>query len=351
VEEVIEVNSAKGLRVVIVALIGGVLKCSLFAQSATQTKPPFPEPFRVLQDEKKFKAVEFGPGNTIAIRQAPKDFELEDIALSSKGEFLSIVWGSGRTEIWRVSDGVKVKEFKASTWGPIFLDDNSLLITHGHDGKVLVTDVKTGKVVRKLEAELGPRKYDVRSVLYQPKVDWWAYVDGEEGRAVKLSDGKTVLATFGKATDFALSTDGRKIWTVGRDAVRVYSVDSWSLEKEWKLRSPTPPTQEPEFAMGQMADGTDFVAVPSVDGLMIYPEEAQGRIVARGAAFMDPSEGLMLVEGPSMQLMNLEGKVRCEWQQYPYHRRTASADGKWVAIADFQKVSVWKMSALAEGCK
>jgi hypothetical protein len=159
------------------------------------------------------------------------------------------------------------------------------------------------------------------------------------------------LATFGNATDFALSADGKKIWTVGRDAVRVYSVSSWSLDKEWKLRSPTPPTQEPEFAMGKTANGTDFVAVPSVDGLMIYPEEIQGGIVARGAAFIDPGENLMLVEGSTMQLTNLDGKVYCDWKQYPYHRRTASADGRWIAIADFQKVSVWKTTDLLQSCR
>jgi hypothetical protein len=345
------VSSAKRLGVVVV-LLGDLFGHSLlFAQADTRTKPPFPDPFRILQDEKKFNAVEFGPGNTIVVRQAPKDFELEDIALSSKGGLLAMMWGSGRIEIWSVSDDMKIKEFKASTWGGAFSDNDSLLITHGHDGEVLVSDVKTGKVIKKLKAELGPLKYDVRSVLYQPKGDWWAYVDGEEGRAVKLSDGKTVLTTFGKATDLALSADGKKIWTVGRDAVRVYSVDSWSLEKEWKLRSLTPPTQEPEFTMGKAANGTDFVAVPSVGGLMIYPEEVQGKIDVRGSAFLDSGEDLALIEGPTMQLINLNGKVRCEWQQYPYHRRTASADGKWIAIADFQKVSVWKMSELAEHCK
>jgi WD40-like Beta Propeller Repeat len=327
------------------------VSAQLFGQAAASTKKPFPEPFRVLQDEKKFNAVEIGPGNTIEIRQTPKDFELEDIALSSKGEFLAVVWGSGRIEIWNVSDGRRIKEFKGSTWGASFTEDDSLMISHGHDGEVFISDIKTGKVVKKLKAELGPRKYDVRSVIYRPQADWWAYVDGEEGRAMKLSDGKTALASFGDATDFALSPDGKKIWTVSRDAVRVYSVDSWSLEKEWKLRSQTPPTSEPELAMGKTTHGGEFVAVPSVDGLMIYPEDAQGGIATRGAAFIDPGEDLMLVHGPTMQLMSLGGKLRCEWQQYPYHRKAASADGKWIAIADFQKVSVWRMAGLADGCK
>ncbi len=181
----------------------------------------------------------------------------------------------------------KIKEFKASTWGRRCRGRQSTDLSWA-DGEVIVSDVKTGKTIRRLKAELGPRKYDVRSVLYRPESDWWAYVDGEEGRAVKLSDGKTVLATFGNATDFALSADGKKIWTVGREAVRVFSVGSWALEQEWKLRSQTPSTQEPEFAMGKTANGKDFAAVPSVDGLMIYPEEAQGKIVVRGAASWIP---------------------------------------------------------------
>ena len=137
--------------------------------------------------------------------------------------------------------------------------------------------MKTGKTIRRLKAELGPRKYDVRSVLYRPESDWWAYVDGEEGRAVKLSDGKTVLATFGNATDFALSADGKKIWTVGREAVRVFSVGSWALEQEWNFGLRRRQRRKPEFAMGKTANGKDFAAVPSVDGLMIYPEETKGR--------------------------------------------------------------------------
>jgi hypothetical protein len=235
--------------------------------------------------------------------------------------------------------------------GVAYADNDNLLISKGHDGEVVISDAKTGKVVRKLRAQLGPRQYDVRTVLYRPESDWWAYVDGEEGRVVKLSDSKTVLLTLGKATDFALSADGKKVWTVGRDAVRVYSVGSWTLEKEWNLRSQIPPTQEPELTMGRSANGTDFVAVPSVGGLMIYPEEAQEGIALRGTAFIDSPENLMLVGGPTMQLMSLDGKMHCEWQQYPYHRRTASADGRWIAIADFQKVSVWKMADLRQSCQ
>jgi hypothetical protein len=247
-------------------------------------------------------------------------------------------------------DGKSVKQFKALNYGLGFTGSDRLLITANEGGDVMISDPMNGKTINKLKADLGPRKYGVRAVLYRPAEGWWAYVDGEEGRAVKLSDGTTVLTKFGEATDFALSADGERIWTVGRDAVRLYSVGTWSLEKEWKLRAPTPPTQEPEFALGKSDDGRDFVAVPSTTGLMIYPEDMQNKIATRGSAFIDSSDKLMLAAGPTMQLMSLDGTPRCEWQQHPYHRKALSADGRWLAIADFQQVSVWKMSALSDGC-
>jgi hypothetical protein len=79
--------------------------------------------------------------------------------------------------------------------------------------------------------------------------------------------------------------------------------------------------------------------------------EPQGGIIAHGVAFIDSGQNLMLVEGPTMQLIDFDGEVRCEWKQYPYHRRTASADGRWIAIADDQKVSVWKMTDLLQSCE
>jgi len=331
-----------------------VLASAHFARAQdqpAQNLKPFPPAVAVISDEKKFNAVQFGPNNTVSIMQSPTDFQLEDIGLSSNGELLAIAWASGRIEIRRVSDGKKLKEFNAGTWGLTFAEGDSLLVSYKSGGEVVVSDWKTGKTVRKLQAVLGPRKYDVRKVLYRPANDWWAYVDGEEGRAVKLSDGKAELATFGNATDMALSPDGRSIWTVGRDAVRVYSVGTWKLEKDWPLRSATLATQEPEFSMGKTVGGLDFVAVPSVDGLMLYPEEAQTSIVARGYAFIDSEDALMMVEGQTMRLLGLDGSSHCEWKQYPYHRRTASEDGRWFAIADSQEVHVWKMTALAAECK
>ena len=73
--------------------------CGLSVSSSAQeptTVPskilkPFPAPAAVIADAKKFNAVEFGPGNSFVVRQTPKDFELEDIALSDKGELLAIV--------------------------------------------------------------------------------------------------------------------------------------------------------------------------------------------------------------------------------------------------------------------
>jgi hypothetical protein len=321
------------------------------ASTPAQALNPFPPPLSILSDTKKFNAVEFGPGNTIEIHQAPKDFTLQDIALSTDGNLLAMVWGSGRTEIRHTADGSLAKQFKALEYGLGFTENDRSFISADNRGDIEIVDVVNGKIGKRLNAELGPRGYGVRAVLYRPDLDWWAYVDGEEGRVVKLSDEKTVLASFGNATDFALSADGKRIWTVGRDAVRVYSVDTWHLEKEWPLRSPTPPTQEPSFSLGESQGGQEFAAVPSVGGLMIYPENTQEKISGGGTAIIDSKDDLMLLAGASMRLMSLNGTPRCQWKQQPYYRRTVSADGRWLAIADTQQVSLWNMSRLVKACK
>ena len=71
----------------------------------------------------------------------------------------------------------------------------------------------------------------------------------------------------------------------------------------------------------------------------------------RGAAFIDSVENLMLVEGPTMQLMDLD-KERCgvSGGSTLTIRRAASADGRLIAIADFQKVNIWTMTDLRESC-
>lgn len=320
-------------------------------QGTPSTLKPFPAPVAVISGSKQFNAVQLGPNNTFTVMETPKDFELEDIGLSHDGKLLAVAWGSGRVEVRSVPDGKNLKTFTAGTWGVQFEAQDALLVSHASGGLVLVTDWKSGKTVAKLKAELGPRRYDVRAVLYHPDQDWWAYVDGEEGRVMSLSNPKQVLATLGAATDMALSYDGEQVWTVGRDAVRVYSVGDWKLEHEWKLRSPTPPTSEPEFVLSSNAKGESFAGVPSVDGLTIYPEELQNKIAAKGAGFPDPDDDLMLVQGPTMKLLSLDGTQRCEWQQYPYHRRALSLDGHWFAVADFQKVYFWNLKMLAAECK
>jgi WD40 repeat protein len=320
------------------------------AVPSVQGLPPFPQPRFIIQDDKKFNAVAFGPGNTFTIQQTPPDFSLDSVALSSDGKKVAIGWGSGRVEIRDVASRKKLAEFKARDQDLIFAHNDEWLITTGSGGKVRVSDIATCKTVKELEARLGKRNYDVRGVIYLPEADYWAYVDGEEGRVVRLSDGH-ILASLGDATDFALSADGKRLWTVGRSGVALFSAIDWTLTKEWPLRQPTNPTSEPELTLGRTDDGSDFVAVPSINGLTLYSETPRQKSdLESGRSFIDSTNHLVLVAGRAESLYDMKWNLLCRWQQRASHRFASSADGQWFALADFDKVSIWRMQDLEAGC-
>jgi len=327
----------------------------LLAQSASggtnSGLPPLPEPLSVLKRAEKFNAVQLGPENAITIREAPPNRTVESVALSSDGKRAAILWGSGRAEVRDVSSGAKLLEFKSLPNDIYFAHNDEWLITTGSGGKVRVCDAGTGKTIKDLAAELGKRKYDVRGVIYRPESDYWAYVDGEEGRIVRLSDGH-ILANLGEATDFALSTDQRRLWTVSRKSVSEFDTTTWTLRKEWDLRKPISPISEPELAIGSDLNSSEFVAVPSVGGLELYSESPAKQIsLEAGRPFVDSSDQLIFVTGRVDSLLDMQGNLLCQWQQRAAHRFISSADGRWFALADFDKLNVWRVADLAKGCK
>ena len=218
------------------------------------------------------------------------------------------------------------------------------------EARASVSVIATSKTIKELKAQLGKFKYDVRGVIYLPAADYWAYVDGEEGRVIRLSDGH-ILASLGDATDFALSADGKRLWTVSRSRVALFNAADWTLRKEWPLRQPTSPTSEPELTLGMTNDDNDFVAVPSINGLILYSETpGQDSKIESGRSFIDNVNHLILVSNKFESLFDMKWNLLCRWQQRAAHRFASSADGQWFALADFDKVSIWRMQDLAAGC-
>ena len=342
-----------GTRIVLMLAVSAISIPNTPMASSQDSKalPPFPQPVSILESGMTFNAVEFGPGGSFVIHNPPPGMTLESVALSSDGSKAAIGWGSGEIEIRSVVTGKKTVEFKARINDIFFVNSDRWLILSGSGGKVRVSDSETGKTVRDLTAKLGKYKYDVRNVIYSPNEDYWAYVDGEEGRVIRISNGG-VMASLGDATDFALSRDGKRLWTVNRKHVALYDTDSWTVMHDWVLRLPISPTSEPELQLGVDESGTEFVAVSSVGGLTLYSLKPEDQLtVTAGRPFIDSSDHLILSSGATETLMDMKGNVICKWQQRPAHRFASSADGKWIALADFDKVSVWNLASLAAECR
>ena len=111
------------MRFVALSIAALVLSTSGHAQS---TLLPFPGPTKTVQDDKQFNATTFGPGNTLTVREAPDDFQLEAFDFNASETALFTEWKSGRLETRDIATGKRLGETKPVA-GPIWeaYDDRS----------------------------------------------------------------------------------------------------------------------------------------------------------------------------------------------------------------------------------
>ncbi len=320
--------------------------------------PPLPSPVETIKDAKQFQAVQFGPGNQFTVLKTPPDFELAAIALSNDGHQLAIAWASGRVELWGVGEKKKIKEFK-SGFSPQSLgfntSDDQLLISGG-GGKLALFSLSEGKKMREWKLPLGQRRFDLHAVILGPEGKWVAYADEDLSHVMDISGSEpSVIADLKNAGSLALSLDGKELWTADRTELARYDTATWNETGRWPLKSPPLNTADVVVRAAVAFDGSRTVAVPSEKGLVIYREpEMLGEYVTH-----EPTERgvfavgskMFVVLGGKWTFLDASGASLCERSGKVSKDYAMSANGQWLALAQFDSVELWRMDDLVSTCK
>lgn len=347
-------NTTKILSLAAACFIFQTTRCQ---QVAVPTAPQLPPPYATFEDSKKFNAVQFGPGNSFAIREAPPDFQLAEFAISHDGELLAMAWRSGRVVLWNIGSKRKIGEFKSGVGWPAVLKFNAkadqLVVTGS--GKIAWLDLPKGKKLKEFSTPLGRYKYDVHDLVLDPNDKWLAYANEETGKVLDLSaDPPRAMLDLGDAYSVALSQDGTELWTVNRSELRGFRTSNWELIGRWQLKSPPLSTSPALVRTGFTLDGKNTVAVPSSNGLLIYraPEMSGESVTDKptDAVAFSGSTKTYVILAREISLLNTDGHAICSKS---YKGRTGYAvggDGRWLALSQFDRVDLWRMEDLLRSC-
>jgi WD40 repeat protein len=327
----------------------------LCAQSA---HPPFPDPAKVLKDDKQFNAVRFDGGDTFSVHQAPADFELEAFDFSSDEKQLFLEWKSGRLETRDLDSGKKIAESKPVS-GPLWevADDEGkkqLIVVTEH-GVIRFIDPRSGKKKREIQAEKGRFNYDIQKVLLAPDGSWVAYVNQDNGKVLDLrGDSPKVLADLGDGYDMALSPDRSTLWVMNRTKLFGLNVNDWNSVGTAALLDQVKPDKTPNLAV--VSNGGAAVAfIPSQGGLLEYdlPSLKSRKVTDIPTYWVgaDPEHNQVFVhEFKVSALYAADGTVRCRWDIHPAQDFKMSPSGRWLGDRMFGKVELWSTQALIDAC-
>jgi len=324
----------------------------------TASFPDLPAPVKVLQDEKQFNALRFGPGNTISVQKTPPDFELDSFNFSPDGKWTFMGWASGRLEVRENQTGKRIAQFKPMH-GPVFEADYSeqtrqLLVT-GHNGVIRFVDPLSGKALREIHTEIGRFKYDLHKVILASDGSWLAYVNEENGKVLDLrSEPPKSLADLGNAYDLALTADGSALWLINRETIFGFSTGAWTRIASAPLLDKVPPTNMPTLAVVSFKE-IPVAFVPSQSGLLRYELNTMtGRKVTSNPTYwvtLDAARNEVLVsEWQSLSVYFSDGSLRCRWNPHPSQALKVSANGEWLGSLNFGKVELWSLDSLVTSC-
>jgi WD40 repeat protein len=321
------------------------------AQSALA---PFPEPTKILKDDKQFNATTVGPGNTFTVHETPADFELEGFDFNADESLLFMEWKSGRLETRDIETGKRVAETRPIS-GPIWeADDDPLgkqivLVTQG--GVIRFIDPKTSKKLREIQVEKGRFNYDIQKVLLAPDRSWLAYVNQDNGKVLDLrSDSPKAVADLGDGYDVTLSPDRATLWVINRSKIFGLNVKDWSLTGTASLLDQVKLDQTPNLAV--LSSGNSTVAyIPSQSGLLKYDlPSLEGHKVTNIPTYWVGADRehnqLFVHEFKVSALYTSDGVVKCRWQIRPAQSFKISPSGKWLGDRLFGKVELWSTQSL-----
>ncbi len=321
---------------------------------AQSTLAPFPEPEKILKDDKQFNATTLGPGNTFTVRETPADFELEAFDFNADENLLFMEWKSGRLETRDIETGKRVAETEPVS-GPIWeaVDDPSgkqvILVTQG--GVIRFFDPKIGKKLREIQVEKGRLNYDIQKVLLAPDGSWLAYVNQDNGKVLDLRNGSPkAIADLGDGYDMALSPDQTALWVIDRRRIFGLKVNDWSPVGTASLLDQVKPDQTPNLAV--LSNGNSTVAyIPSQSGLLKYDlPSLQGHKVTNIPTYWVGADRehnqLFVHEFKASALYTSDGIVKCRWQIHPAQNFKISPSGRWLGDRLFGKVELWSTQSL-----
>jgi len=344
------------------AFLGGAMLCQVAparAQQSAGKSPAMPPAFATIKNTKEFNAVQFGPGNTFAILKTPPEFQLNEFAISGDGQFLAMGWGSGKIDLWDLQKKKRVGDFKSEVGAPGVMKfdarANHLLVT-GSGGKFSFLEIPKGKKTRAFVIPLGKFKYDIQQIVLDPSGKWLAYADEESSKVLNLSDDPPkAIADLQDACSVSISPDGTELWTANRSQLTAYRTSTWERIGHWPLKNPPVATASVRLRTGISKDGARVVAVPSSTGLVIYrgPGMEGSNATDKSTttvAFAAASKTFVNL-GLGLTVVNSEGIVSCKRSLLGWSGYDVSEDGQWIAVAQTNSVSVWRMDDLLRDCE
>jgi hypothetical protein len=326
--------------------------------SRAQAVPPFPEPEKVVKDDKQFNAVTLGPGNTFSVSEPPKDMQLEGFDFSADGKLLFMEWGSGRLETRDLESSKRIAQFKPVS-GPLFEVESDeaqkqLIVVTEH-GLIRFVDPRSGKKLREIVAEKGRFNYDIQKILLAPDGSWLAYVNQDNGKILDLrGDSPRVLADLGDAYDIELSPDRASLWALNRTKIFGLKVSGWEPIATANLLDQVKPESTPMLAILSGQDGP-IAFVPSKSGLLRYQlPSLQGTKVTSSPTYWVASDQvrneLFVHAFQSSDIVNPDGALRCHWQIRPSQNYKVSPNGEWIGSRNFGKIELWSTKTLIDSC-
>ena len=217
-------------------------------------------------------------------------------------------------------------------------------------------EIPKGKKARAFVIPLGKFKYDIQQVVLDPSGKWLAYADEESSNVLDLSaDPPKTIADLQDACSVSISSDGTELWTVNRTQLTSYSTITWEITRHWPLKSPPVATASVRVRTGVSKDGARVVAVPSSAGLVIYRgPRMEGSYATEKStttvAFAAASRTYVNL-GLGLTFVNAEGTVSCKRSLQGWSSFDVSEDGQWIAVAQTNSVSVWRMDDLLRDCE
>jgi hypothetical protein len=326
-------------------------------QQESETLKALPEPTESFPDREGFKALELGPGNTFSVQEVPDEYRLTDFALSQDSQVLALGWRSGEIELFGLRSKELMSKFNSGLGLPMAMKFNAAgnqIVVAGLKGKVGIYEIPSGDKLRRWKIKRGKRKYDIQELVLDPQGKWLAYANADNSKVLDLTtDPPEPLADLKTAGSIALSQDGSVLWTVNRKVLEGFNTSTWQQIGQWPLKSEPNKRSSVVVRTGVTPDGDPSVAVPSVDGLVLYREgQMDGESVTEsgsGVAFARAS-GTYINFSRNLSFLDATGELLCQRSYGGRRGYAVSGDGQWLALSQSSRVDLWRMETLLSDC-